>query len=261
MSTTAATEGKGDDDNMAKVRKQRTEAEVRDEHLGNGALLLRFEVTRKGKAIPEPDLQKWRKVEKMGFRVTTTGCLIPHENYTSQSRSKTVACEVALKVFWGQARRGETTGTRNDFGWPMADQISHLCHNNSCCAYHCLELSPQWKNLKRNYCGFNGTCDCGLVPACRDRYYSSSADRERNSKVEYLRYNTPDLGQKVRGLFNCDTDDLKVGVKILQKGFYKDQDKKRANRLKRKRGQKKTEKETRKKAAKRQRRLIDSLDQ
>jgi hypothetical protein len=208
---------------------RRTEADLRNEHLKQGAILLKFTVTRN----PPPnqaDIQNWRCIEKKGFRVALDGCLIPHSVHWFKNRQKKIASDVALTFFHG--KKCDRTKKVNKHGWPCQETTSHLCHWNICCAYNQLCIEPQWMNVKRNYCGRDGVCDCGMKPPCVDTYHNSTFDRQK----EYFSYSTPDLSKKIKQLFEVNTSELKISVKILPADFYKKQDLKRSNRIARKKG-------------------------
>lgn len=213
-----------------KQAKKRPEAEIRNNHLKKGALLLKFTVDRIG--INQDILRQWRSIEKKGFLVTKTGCLIPALNHKSNSKKKS-AYEIAMNFFFGKSKNLEQ-GIVNEFGWPAEEQLSHLCHDNSCCCYKDLEIEPQWKNLKRNYCGFFGFCDCGMIPKCKCRYLPSNTIRN----YDLLHYEDKNLSLIIKELFEYSSPDLTVKVSILPKDYYKVEDEKRVNRntrIKRKR--------------------------
>lgn len=208
------------------TKGRQTEASVRDAMLAQGALLLEFRIVRPSSDLDTDALRSWRSIEKKGFLVTKQGCLIPAPCHRFGNSKKKPAYEVALRLFWGKKRNPDTVGSVNEFGWPAEDQASHLCHDNACCAYCDLELVPQWKNLKRNYCGYGGHCDCGRVPECKLRYIPSDVPRE----YDLLRYGDEDLSKRVKGLFEIDTDELKVTVRILDPDCYRSQDEQRKHR-------------------------------
>jgi hypothetical protein len=244
-------EGSPDGDQKQKKKKakvervpktKKSEAEIRNARLAKGALLLQFNVERDG--LGQKSIDRWRSVEKKGFFVTTKGCLIPAECHLFSNRSKKVGYDCALEFFRGQIRNPETAGNVNVHGWDCEETVSHLCHRNSCCAHSHLELVERWKNLKRDYCGYNGLCDCGSVPMCLDTYHPASFVRDD----EFLTYKTPGLAKKIKEFFEITDNDIKVKVKILQIDHYTKDDKKKENKNKRISGSKKTVKETKKKA-------------
>ena len=101
----------------------------------------------------------------------------------------------------------------------------------------------RWKNLKRNYCGYSGNCDCGSNPECIDTYHPPSFVRQD----KFLNYSTPGLKKKLVKLFEVNEVNLVVKVEILPVTYYVVQDAKRENKNKRIKGSKKTVKETKKK--------------
>lgn len=222
-----------------------SEAQIRNEMLGKGALLIHFTVDQEN--LRKEAIDRWRAVEKKGFLVTTKGCLIPSECHWFAKQSKKVGYDCALKFFKGEERDPGSVGMVDKNGWDCEETVSHLCHQNRCCAYRHLELSPKWKNLKRNYCGANGKCDCGLVPPCVATYHPTNFVQ---GPPDLLTYDTPNLSKKIKELFECDEPGLKVKVSILAKNKYKVQDQKRDNRNKRIKGSKKTAEETKKKQSK-----------
>jgi len=232
--------------------KRQSEARVREEHLLRGALLLDFSIERPGLNIQA--LSIWKSIEKKGFLVTKSGCLIPASCHTSGNSNKKPAYETSMKLFGGKSKNPLTKGTVNEYGWPAEEQISHLCHDNSCCWFKDLEIVPQWQNLKRNYCGLKGKCDCGCKPKCKSRYMPSNTLRDYD---DLLRYGDKKLGEKVRNLFEVETEDLVVKVKILDRNHYKVQDLQRINRTIRLKRKRKHDAERKKKASKRRKLIIN----
>lgn len=223
-------------------KTRRSEADIRNEHLDKGAILLKFEFEDNAES-----LTSWRNVEKFGFRITTSGCLFSHKNFWFRSRPKIVASDVSLLLFKNLERPVKTSNNnvkRNKYGWPCNEQVSHLCHNSNCCNPNHLVIEPQWKNLKRNYCGYGGECDCGNDIKCISRYYNSNFERE----FEYLSYSSPNLKRFVQD--SIVVGDRAVGVTVLERNRYDIQDRKRMNRKKRKRGERKMKKESKKKRRK-----------
>ena len=214
---------------------KRSEEFVRNEMLANGALLLEFHIDRDGFA--KADLARWRAIEKKGFLVTDRGCLLPASCHWFDNRPKSVGYDRALKFFEGKERDPSSAGSTNEHGWSCEDTVSHLCHRNRCCSYLHVNLEPKWKNFKRNYCGVDGRCDCGMDPPCVETYHPPSFVRQSD---RLLTYGTPDLSSKVKRLFERPG----VKVKILPLTHYRKQDLKRKNRKRRIKGSIKTAKET-----------------
>jgi hypothetical protein len=178
-------------------RKRRLSGGVRKEHLGLNAFLFEFnqpdepmdmfgrEVSpsiRPAHLLSGKELQsardQYRTMERKGFRVTKdTGCLIPHEQYCTYQQGSTLKGYHRAFMFFGRWRPAAGT-LRNQFGWPMTPQISHLCHRRACCRIDHLVAEEQWRNLKRNYCGHDGVCDCSNEIKCIKRYTMSDQEEE-----------------------------------------------------------------------------------
>jgi hypothetical protein len=242
-----------DDDTTQQVAshpppRRRTEAQCRNEHLVKGAILLQFAIDddhHHHHSLSKNEHQ-WRTVEKKGFLVTTTtGCLIPHKNHWFENRQRIIASVASLEFFYGKSVNPKTNGTVNKHGWPCDEQVSHLCHRSSCCSPLHLCIEKRWQNQKRNYCGLNGSCDCGMTPPCLSTYHNKEF-HDDEEEVEYLSYSTPGLSQKVKRLLGCCCSSG-IMVKILPKNHYHKEDTKRANRLKRRKGGIRTKKQTQRK--------------
>lgn len=171
------------------VNKRKTSGEVREEHLRSGAFLVEFKTPdgpvdmfrRTAPSGLEPKrlhsggewqsaVDKYRAMERKGFRVTSdTGCLIPDPQYSTYQKWATNKGHKRTFAFFARWTPAEVD-VRNEFGWPCSVQISHLCHRRSCCRVDHLVAEEQWRHLKRNYCGFGGSCDCGNEIKCLRRY-------------------------------------------------------------------------------------------
>jgi len=169
----------------------------------------------------------WKCIEKCGFTVSKDGCLLPYDRYWPHSgQSGEKLGHICSAVTFNDAKLKDLgkKGT-NQFGWPTTLEVSHLCHVSMCCNPAHLVVEEAWKNKKRNYCGLEGTCDCGVTPQCLLRYRSSSSP----FSLRVCTYST-------RGLKNFIQSKLpdSVKVKVLSEDHYRKQDLKRANRKKRK---------------------------
>lgn len=170
---------------------RRTSGAVRQDHLSRGAFLIEFAkptapMDMFGGLTPAPGLgagplfsdreyqsvtDQYRTMERRGFRVTKdTGCLIADEQYATYQAGATVKAHQRAFAFFAKWRPKSDSNLRNRLGWPSGLQISHLCHRRGCGRIDHLIAEPQWRNLKRNYCGINGTCDCGNEVACIRTY-------------------------------------------------------------------------------------------
>lgn len=118
-------------------------------------------------------LDQYKTMERKGFKVTKDcGCLIPDDQYSTQQQGSTVKGHQRAVGFFSRfvPSADDNFGLRNEFGWPCTLQISHKCHRRKCCRIDHLIAEEQWRNLKRNYCGFGGECDCGSDIPCVRRY-------------------------------------------------------------------------------------------
>lgn len=120
----------------------------------------------------QSDIDKYRTMERKGFRVTKDiGCLIPDEQYGTYQQGATIkGHQRAFAFFAHWCPKHGATAVRNEYGWPCTIQISHKCHRRSCCRIDHLLGEEQWRNLKRNYCGLDGECDCGNPIQCLRLY-------------------------------------------------------------------------------------------
>lgn len=172
-------------------KPKRTSGEMRSQYLDRGAFLIEFKTpaaplemfggvrTPPGlgptSLLTGKDLQavtdRYRTMERKGFRVTKDiGCLIPEEQYSTYQGGATRKGHQRSFEFFGHWCPTQDDTMRNEYGWPMGLQISHRCHRRSCARVDHLLAEERWRNLKRNYCGFNGDCDCGSVVKCLRRY-------------------------------------------------------------------------------------------
>lgn len=214
-----------------KSSKRRQESECRNEYLDQGAVLL--DIKRlDGKHLGHYD--QWLKIQKYGFRVTTDGCLVPYRQFRpKKGQSGTKVGYRASAICFNHVdvkRLGKVDPERrNPDGWPSELQISHLCHVESCCNPSHLVVEERWKNLKRNYCGSTGRCECPFAVKCVLPYRSSSAERE----VSLVTYESKEMKAQIRKALP-ET----VTVNVLPRHYYKVQDEKRVNQLKRKKSTK-----------------------
>jgi hypothetical protein len=175
---------------MSSKRNPRRESGgLRSDHLDSGAFLIQFKEPTEPvdmfhrpvhPSIKPPGLlagkdwqsavDKYRTMERKGFRVTKDiGCLIPHEQYSTYQQGATVKGHRRTFAFFGRWLPSNVV-LRNEYGWPMQPQVSHLCHRRSCARPDHLIAEEQWRNIKRNYCGHDGVCDCGNTIKCLRRY-------------------------------------------------------------------------------------------
>jgi hypothetical protein len=201
---------------------KRSEADIRNEHLDEGAILIEF---TPHKSASKQIVEWWRSMEKFGFKFTDDGCMIPHKQYwgskggnEEKGKPTRPSCRsISYQFFNGkEAQKNE----RNKEGWPCDEQYSHLCHVWNCASQNCIIVEEQWKNLKRNYCGLKGECDCNNDVKCTRTYHNSEWDWD----FDYLGYDTPNLKSEIQKFWK----DYKF--KILAKNHYQKEDEKRKNR-------------------------------
>lgn len=206
-------------------KPRRSEADVRNEHIDEGAILIEFE--------PHPNASKqvitwWRGMEKYGFKVSDDGCLIPHKQYWGSKGGKEEkktrpSCRSLSSQFFND-KVADRDRSPNNEGWPCTETYSHLCHVWNCASGEHIHVEEQWKNVKRNYCGLQDKCNCSNKTKCIRMYHNSFWDW----KFNYLDYDTPKLKYKIQKLM----PDYKF--KILPKNHYINEDLKRSNRTLRK---------------------------
>ena len=194
--------------------------------LYKGAVLLYFSDVETSHVHDE-----WRHIERHGFLVTTRGCLIPYRSFSNRERgSKKSVARACRAFFFGDTiTKDQRKSTFNTLGWPNSPQYSHLCHDGDCGSPLCVVIEPQFRNLKRNYCGEKGTCNCGNPVKCTSVYIPSNVIRD----YTLITYETPDCAKKIKALFG------KYRVKILPKDHFRVEDLKRENRNERKKRGKK----------------------
>lgn len=223
----------------AAVKRQRKpEANLRNEHLEAGALLLSFESIHEN-VIQARVKSAWHTIEKKGFRILRDiGCLIPHESYyTPAPQHGTItAVKIAMQFFTNTSPDPSKIGSHNQLGWPEHQEYSHLCHNFTCCNPSHIVIESFWCNRKRNFCGINGNCDCGMKPACiksyknRDGIMRDIKELANNSSSLslLLQYSDHNLATQIHQLIP-----LANSIRILPKNYYHVEDVKRINRIKR----------------------------
>jgi len=174
-------------------KAKRASGSLRKANLRRGAFLIEFQTppaavdvvqrelavgVEKGPMLTGKDLQsardQYRTMERKGFRVTKDiGCLIPDEQYCTYQQGHTVKGHQRTITFFAHwCPKQGSSAIRNEHGWPCNLQVSHLCHRRSCCRLDHLIVEEQWRNVKRNFCGSTGSCDCGNPIKCLRRYTS-----------------------------------------------------------------------------------------
>lgn len=213
---------------------------IREEMLKKGALLFRFK-SPKGIHHPEKEHISWfKKMEALGFLVTITGCMLPYENFSGGSKGRPRGHKISALFFKGPMPRF----SEHKEGWPTSSQVSHLCHRKECVNPLHLHYEPQWKNLKRNYCGENGNCDCGVTPKCICTYHNGDWDYDDT----FITYDTENYQKRVKDLLKGQG----YRFTILPKNHYESIDKrtKQRNETRSKRKRKEADSSSRKKIKK-----------
>jgi Zinc-binding loop region of homing endonuclease len=131
-------------------------------------------------------LKDYRAMEEKGFRVSTDGCMFPHEQYCVTGGGATLKGHQRASFFaTGLCPEGETVRKkkgkrktkvlRDANGWPTDSQVSHRCHRSACCRPDHLQIELRPVNDRRTYCGIMkkgvAVCDCGMVPECVRMYH------------------------------------------------------------------------------------------
>jgi len=229
-------------------KTKRTTAEIRKEMTLNGAYFFQFS---KPKLSTNNWYNEWVAMQKYGFYVCSTGCILPYKYYqkTFEASDNLKGHERAAHMFFG--RECDRTAKTNQFGWPCDEQISHLCHNPDCINPMHMVIEPRWKNVKRNYCGINGTCDCGVLPACVRTYTNPKVFAETR---EYVTDRA-----KILELLASLQNTYKFS--LLLPGYYRDEDRKIKNRKLRSERAELTKKQHYKKEKRKQKKEAGALHQ
>jgi hypothetical protein len=219
---------------------KRSEPEIRKEVLEQGGFLFNFQVPTVPFENNKTFIDQWRTMERKGFFVTVDGCLLPYSYYRKSCKGdKLKGHQRSASFFFG--RTPDRSIKVNQHGWPCDEQVSHLCHRIDCINPVHLVIEERWKNLKRNYCGFSGACDCGSVPKCVKTYHNNETFKE-SLEVERNK-------AKVLGLLASLHE--RYPFQIESKTKYLVEDEKRVNRNERKKRERKTKKLTSLNTAKR----------
>lgn len=159
---------------------RRTVAEMRAEMVRSGGVFLdwSFKIKKEGVANTPENLNAFNTVSEKGFYVFENGCILPHPYYSKKGKdgpARFRGHKASMSLF---KKTLVSASDRNEDGWPMQMEISHLCHRPSCLNPDHLLWEPRWKNWKRLYC-FG--CDCGVTPACLCKFHPSTFwDDEKN---------------------------------------------------------------------------------
>lgn len=204
---------------------KRTDAEIRTSVLDHQGVLLTFETPPD---TPKEAEQRWRTMEEKGFHVTADGCIFPYKYFWSSHKAghKISGHRRSFDFFYH--RQDYNGPSQNQYGWPCAQQISHLCHRENCVNPQHLVQEAQWCNLRRNYCGLNGDCTCGMQPACLRTFmiWGTFLDQLKSDDATIVS-REEDVLEALRGLKEA------FNFRVEKKTKYKVEDQKKANRNKR----------------------------
>lgn len=106
-------------------------------------------------------LRQYFAMERKGYIFTDDGCVFPEEQYRKAGEGQVLkGHQRYFQACYGfYPSTAESQGNPvTDLGWPADLQLSHSCHRRGCLIHLLLEW--KWRNVKRNYCGVNGDCDC-----------------------------------------------------------------------------------------------------
>lgn len=200
---------------------RRTIAEMRSEMRENGGVFLdwSFKIKKEGISKTPEVMNSWNTVSEKGFFVFETGCILPHPYYSKKGKdgpARFRGHKISFLLFHEVPPPAKSD--RNEDGWPLENEISHLCHWPACMNPHHLVSEPRWKNWKRLYC-FG--CDCNVQPACLAKFRPSSYWEDEKNWPKKLGYLTMSELKSV----------LPEGVKVLRKDHFKKVDLKASNRL------------------------------
>lgn len=224
-----------------KRSSRRTVAEMRKEMMDNGGVFLDWseKINKEGKDKTTENRNAFETISQKGFFVFENGCILPHPYYSKKGKdgpARFRGHKVSLKLF-KLIDKEPKVQIKNDDGWPMNKEISHLCHWNSCMNPDHLIYEPRWKNWKRLYC-FG--CDCNNQPPCLAKFHPSSYWDDVDNWPARIGY---DQMKKLKKL-------LPSHVKVLPKDQFRKADLKATNRLKRLKRKKKHEKQAQRKRKK-----------
>jgi len=221
-----------------KSRKKRSAYEIREETTALGAVFLDFKAPNSSQSVKWQN--EWKAIAKYGFFVTSDGCIMPYEYYRKTCKAGDGLHGHVRAAHFFFNRDPDRQQRVNQFGWPEAEEVSHLCHNPDCCNPLHLVIEARWKNWKRHYCGEEGSCDCGRQPPCV-RTYTNPQVYKQNYKIENDVTEVKRILAPLREKYNFS---------ILPKSTYSTEDAKSKNRAGRNKRQKKHEAEAKKKAVK-----------
>ncbi len=113
---------------------RRTVAEMRNEMVENGGVFLdwSFKIKQESKANTPENRNAFRTISEKGFFVFETGCILPHPYYSKKGKdgpARFRGHRISMKLFHPMTTAEDD---RNEDGWPVNLEISHLCHWSAC---------------------------------------------------------------------------------------------------------------------------------
>lgn len=209
---------------------------IRSAMLERGALLFRFEKPT-GVTHKQEHIAWFEQMQEVGLLVTTNGCILPYENFRNSSKGRPKGHKISAYYFLGGPPPRQEM---HPHGWPTEMQVSHRCHRKDCVSPLHVIWEPQWKNLKRNYCGADGSCDCGMTPPCVATYHNDGWQYDD----EIISYSTDGYRRQVADLLSGRR------FTILPKNHYESIDNRKRKRDERLHGKRKNKVVPRKKKVK-----------
>jgi len=155
---------------------KRSDADIRAEVLAEGGHLFKFTNLNN---LPSNKAKPYTTMENKGYFVTTDGCILPYVYFrkSNEQGHKLRGHQRSSRYFHGRSPLKDRPV--NEHGWPCSEEVSHLCHRADCIRPDHLVIEEFWKNRKRNFCGANGTCDCGNQVRCVRTYHNPETFKER----------------------------------------------------------------------------------
>ena len=146
----------------------------RGSHLGHKLVLITVVHVQQG-------VKDFKTMMEKGVLVTSDGCICPHEQYGVRDKGSTLRGHLRSAYFFtgvtpARMAKGKQQTERDNNGWPLDSQISHLCHRGWCVRPDHLQQELRVMSLRRNWCGIlgGGGCDCGMTPPCVRMYHPTS---------------------------------------------------------------------------------------
>lgn len=209
---------------------RRSKADLRQDVLNLDGVFLNWKdkIEKEANNKTKQAIHEFNIIVEKGVLVFENGCILPHPHYSKkgdEGPARVKGYKASFNLFHTTFQQGDMSETNED-GWPVSNQISHLCHWNSCINPEHLILEERWKNWKRNYCS---GCNCGMVPQCINKFHPSSWWKQDSNHPKKFGY------EKIADLKRV----LPKHLKLLPKNHFLKEDRKSENRrMRKKRGSK-----------------------